>query len=173
VRRGGWLLIAGVGVAAVALLGVSSMSDYMTGPKWDRLLPEMKHKVLQLLAQAKAAGLNVMFYDGWRSPAREAQYQKQGTSALHDPYNNYHTWGAAADIVFSTPSGQPYWPKDTDPRWHQLGAIGKRLGLFWGGDWPHLQDMAHFQLKNVSVHDLRRTYGTDFLAWLRDNGAIA
>jgi len=172
--RGRTLLILGGAAGALALIGALKMSgDNLHGKKWDYLLPEMKHKALQLLAQAKAAGLDVMFEDGWRSPGREAQYQKQKTSELKDQYNSYHTWGAAVDIVFRSALGQPEWPDASDPRWQELGKIGKALGLEWGGDWHTFKDMAHFQLPSVSVAQLRNTYGTNYLAWLRDNGAIA
>lgn len=30
----------------------------------------------------------------------------------------------------------------------ELGRIGKELGLVWGGDWPKLRDMPHFELPN-------------------------
>jgi len=157
---------------AFALWGVHKMSgNNRHGPSWDRLVPEMRHKVLQLLDQAQRAGLSVMFFQGWRSPRQEHANQAKGTSFLSDALNSYHIWGAAADIVFKNALGQPYWPDASDPRWQQLGAIGKRLGLTWGGDWHH-KDMAHFQLP-ISMAQLRQQYGNDFLAYLHDQGAIA
>jgi len=35
------------------------------------------------------------------------------------------------------------WDND-DPVWQRLGALGKRLGMIWGGDWQN-KDMGHFQ----------------------------
>jgi len=170
--RGGWFVVGGVALLLIGAGGLFVMSnDRMKGPRWTGLLPQMKKDVLELLNRARAAGLDVMFYDGWRSPAQEKKYESKGTSALHDPYNNYHTWGAAADIVFKNSLGEPYWPHESDPRWQQLGAIGKSLGLFWGGDWPHLHDMAHFQLRSVHVATLREQYGTDYKSWLTSQGA--
>lgn len=167
----GKILILG-GAVGLLLAGFSTMtgSKYMSGRNWNYVLPEMKQKVLQLLAEAKAQGLHVMFYNGWRSPAQEAADQKHGTSDLTSAYDSWHTWGAAADIVFKSALGEPEWPNADDPRWQKLGAIGKSLGLVWGGDWTTLRDMAHFQLANINVPELRQTYGTNYLAWLRNNG---
>ena len=42
----------------------------------------------------------------------------------------------------------PLWNPD-GPFWKEIGAIGKSLGLVWGGDWIHLNngtgDPWHFQ----------------------------
>lgn len=30
--------------------------------------------------------------------------------------------------------------------YNKVGAIGKKIGLEWGGDWETFKDLAHFQL---------------------------
>lgn len=156
-------------LVAVAGGGYAVTTQRMTGPRWTRLLPEARAKAQQLIAAARAAGLDVMFWDGWRSPEESAANAAAGTSKLADPYNSHHVWGAAVDIVFRNAAGLPVWPTDTDPRWRQLAEIGQRLGwlsggLAWGWDW------GHFQLRSVSMADLRARWGTDYLAFLRSAG---
>lgn len=166
-----WLVaLGGIGLALLLFPGGVLMIDRMNGPRYNWLLPVMKLKLTELLRRAKAQGLDVMFWDGWRSPAAEAKDQQKGTSALHDSYASYHTWGAAVDIVFRTTLGEPVWPPTDDPRWAELGKIGQELGLVWGGNWVHLRDMAHFQLAGMSIPDIRLSYGIDYRAWLTSQG---
>lgn len=165
-----WLLLA---IGAVVLLaggvGYVAVTTRKSGPRWDRLLPEAKSKVLELERRAIAAGLPVMFWDGWRSPDESAKNIAAGTSKVKDPHDSLHVWGAAFDIVFRTRAGLPEWPPETDPRWKQLATIGRELGLVsgglsWGWDWPH------FQLPTVSAAALKATYGKNYQAFLASRG---
>lgn len=171
-KKLGWWLLLGAG--ALILLGGGAgyyvMTQRMTGPRWDRLLPEMKAKARTLLANAQQAGLDVMFWEGWRDPTVEAADIAAGTSHLKDPFNTMHVWGAAIDIVFKNAAGLPEWPPATDPRWRKLGEIGQSLGLLngglaWGWDW------GHFQLRDVALASLRQQYGKDYVAFLQNSGA--
>ncbi len=141
----------------------------MKGERWNNLLPSAKSKAIALLRMANDEGLNVMFWDGWRSPSETIKNMKAGTTKVKDPYGSLHTWGSAFDIVFSR-NGQPYWPPATDPRWQRLGAIGKRLGLVWGGNFRSFFDGPHFQLPGVSVSRLKQRYGNDYMAYLASRG---
>lgn len=169
-QTGYWLLL---GAGALLLLGGGTgyyiMTQRMTGPRWDRLLPAMKSKTIALLDAAGKAGLQVMFWEGWRDPAVELADEQSGHSKLKDPYNSMHIWGAAADFAFRNAAGLPEWPPVTDPRWRQLAEIGQSVGLFsgglnWGWDW------GHFQLPGLSLASLRSQYGTNYLAYLQQNG---
>ncbi|NIO68096.1 MAG: hypothetical protein GTN71_03315, partial [Anaerolineae bacterium] len=43
--------------------------------------------------------------------------------------------------------------------WPRLGEIGKGLGLEWGGDWPDLVDMPHFELRRgMSIYRAYNCY---------------
>jgi hypothetical protein len=172
-----WELLA---LGALALLtaggGYVMATNRKTGARWNRLLPAARAAAEKLEAAARAEGLNVMFFDGWRSPEESARNYVAGTSRLSDPYNSYHVWGAALDVAFVNAAGLPTWLEDSskpkgwvDPRWKQLAAIGQRLGLYsgginWGWDW------GHFQLPGYSVSALRAKYGNDYLAFLAQAG---
>lgn len=171
-----WLLL---GLAALALAaggGYVAVTSRQVGPRWYRLLPEARAKAAELVRQANAAGLPVMFWEGWRTPEASAKNIAAGTSQVSHPLNSLHVWGAAFDIVFRNAAGLPTWLEDkskpkgwVDPRWLQLAEIGRRLGLVsgglsWGWDWPH------FQLPGYSAGQLRAQYSDNYLAFLGSRG---
>lgn len=167
----GWWLLLGTGLLlALGGVGYVAMTQRQSGPRWDRLLPEAKLKAQQVIAAATAAGLDVMFWDGWRSPETSAANMQAGTSKVKNPLDSLHVWGAAFDIVFKNAAGLPEWPPETDPRWRQLAEIGRRLGLVsgglaWGWDWPH------FQLVGYTAGLLRAQNADNYLAFLQRSGA--
>lgn len=156
------------GIVALFLLwgGYKIVTDRMTGDRWGKLLPEMQQKTLALMQAAAAAGLDVMFYDGWRSVEDEEAHIEAGTSKLTDPYNTRHLWGAAVDIVFRNAAGFPIWPGADDPRWLKLQKLGEGVGLVH----PIIWDKPHFELPDFNLASVRKMYGEDFEAYLSDNG---
>lgn len=67
-------------------------------------------------------------------------YERAGASA--------HNFGLAFDVCFETPDGHLSW----DGPWEVVGKIGEGLGLEWGGNWPHLVDRPHFQMKDWRLY---------------------
>jgi peptidoglycan L-alanyl-D-glutamate endopeptidase CwlK len=132
------------------------------------MLPEARAKALQLIELAEDAGLDVMFYDGWRDPDETQKNISKGTSKVADKFSSPHTWGIAFDIVFMR-FGQPFWPPANDKKWQMLGKIGKNLGLKWGGDFTSFFDGPHFELPGISVSQLKKQYANDYLAFLKFN----
>lgn len=166
-QRIGLLLLL---VGAIAGTGYIAVTSRKRGKRWFWLLPEMRQKVTAIEREAKRQGLDVMFWDGWRDPAETLQNIAKGTSWVKDAYGSEHTWGAAADIVFKTALGLPSWPDKTDPRWQKLGAIGKSLGLKWGGDYRTRFDGPHFYLPNFNMTVARNKYGINYQGWLSAQG---
>jgi len=168
-----WLLVGIIGLALLLWEGYDIMTNRMKGPRWDRLIPEMKQKTMDLLTAAKAAGLDVMFFDGWRTKEASAANMASGSSQVSSPLSSYHCWGMASDIVFANAAGFPYWPPTNTEEglalWKKLGAIGQSVGLTWGGEWKSF-DADHFQLKGKSIAVVRAEYGDDTDAYLKDNG---
>jgi hypothetical protein len=158
-----WTLL----IIAIAYGGARMyISKRMKGPRWDMLTPDMKLKVLDLLRAAETAGLRVMFWEGWRSVEAEQAEMAKGTSKLKDAYNTRHLWGSAADIVFRDALDMPSWPDIKDPRWAQLIAVGESVGLAHPISW----DGPHFELPGFSIKEVRSEYGTNYAAYLRDQG---
>ncbi len=178
-------------LAAAGAGGYYVATNRMRGRRWSFLLPVMQQRAQQHLDAATRAGLDVMFYDGWRDPVDTRANIERGTSKVKDEFASPHTWGVAYDLVFRHPvTGLPWWPpiwgKDAagNPvfilenykQWEAMGKIGESLGLTWGGRWFNpltlkgFFDGPHFQLKPLSMAYLRRTYQNDYAGYLTAQG---
>lgn len=186
-----WRIAAGLLLLAAAGGGYYMATNRMRGNRWALLLPAMQSRATQLIAAANRAGLDVMFYDGWRDPVDTRANIERGTSRVKDEFSSPHTWGVAFDLVFRHPvTGLPWWPPiwgkdnagnpfflmDNYEKWQSLGRIGESLGLTWGGRWFNpvtlkgFFDGPHFQMKPLSMAYLRRTYQNDYAGYLASQG---
>lgn len=128
------------------------------------LLIEGLHLELQPLARehrrrAEMLGIEVVFTAGRRTPDEQwAAYRK---GRVLTPAGDWVVQDAARVVTFARPERAPHcrgaaydlvpivreraaW--DRLDLFAELGRIGKELGLVWGGDWPKLKDMPHFEL---------------------------
>lgn len=69
------------------------------------------------------------------------------------PGDSFHNWGLAFDVVPLAYISMPNWNPE-GPLWGKLGAIGKRLGLTWGGDW-RTPDRPHFHLEAAPLSEFK------------------
>jgi D-alanyl-D-alanine carboxypeptidase. len=77
-----------------------------------------------------------LFAIGRTKPGRIVTYAPAGYS--------WHNWGLAFDVDIVSFLGDTT-PHDLyDGPWQQVGAIGEKLGLEWGGRWKHA-DRPHFE----------------------------
>lgn len=117
------------------------------------------------LADCASAGLQVRVTHTLRTMEEQAHLYAKGRQAggvivtYAKPGDSAHNWGAAFDICFRGRTLEECYPLASDPRWEQVGHIGRVLGLVWGGDWVSFKDRPHFERK-----DWRS---------LRDAGAVA
>jgi peptidoglycan LD-endopeptidase CwlK len=123
--------------------------------------PTLKAKAIELIKRAHAQGINVLITQGYRSIAEQNELYAQGRTKPGKVVTNarggysYHNFGLAFDVVIQNADGSLCWNTD-DKRWKTVGAIGKSLGLEWGGDWRKFPDYPHFQLTfGLSLADLR------------------
>jgi LysM repeat protein len=130
---------------------------------------------LQLCAQA---GLNVMVSQGLRTwEEQDALYARGRTVPPIGPRHrvtmakggqSYHNFGLAFDIVVLDSLGKADW-NPAHPGWSAAGAVGRSVGLEWGGDWTRFKDLPHFQYTGgVSLAECRAVFpqGLDML-WQR------
>ena len=104
----------------------------------------------QFVAQARAAGFPVTITSGRRTMAEQQKLFDQGrvtpgnvvTNAR--PGESAHNFGLAFDFAFLNAVGRPSWPEDGP--WAEAAAIGKRMGLSWGGDWKSFKDRPHLEM---------------------------
>lgn len=119
------------------------------------LLPDVAARAAELLAAAAQADLRIQVNETYRSFARQAELHAQGrstpgpivTNAL--PGFSWHQWRRALDVVFQGPN-----PWGADHPWAELGELGERVGLKWGGRWRK-PDLPHFELPGVCSFGLR------------------
>lgn len=125
------------------------------------LHPELQKKAVQLIEACKKQKLNVIITETYRTVAeQEAVFNKGNSRARGTEYQSGHQWGVAFDFCENV-KGKEYANKDL---FKKVGAVGKSLGLFWGGDFKSFVDMPHFELPefmpNNSTKTLKEKYST-------------
>lgn len=114
--------------------------------------PELREKLSRLMdAAEKELGFRTWVSDGFRSEETQAKLYADSL----DPVTGVQRWrvspagssrhalGGAFDLHIVGDTGEK------DPRYSQLGALGERLGLRWGGRFSRqdaLPDPYHFEL---------------------------
>lgn len=121
------------------------------------LHPQARARAEKLLAQAKAAGLELVVTSTFRSFAEQDALYAQGRTKPGPRVTgarggqSFHNVRRAFDVAFLRPdTGTLDWAwlsksPDADRLWRRLGALAAELGLRWGGLWkrpdrPHFED---------------------------------
>lgn len=113
------------------------------------LAPEVAPYARALVHEAAEAGIEIKVISGTRTYDEQDDLYEQGRSKpgrivtnARGGFSN-HNHGIAFDIgVFK--NGQYV---EESPAYAAVGAIGKRIGLSWGGDWTSIEDTPHFELR--------------------------
>ena len=185
------ILLAGLGALLIYKGKDLFSSNTISGEGWDNLHPEVKARAKAVIKEAnkhfKPYGLSVGVFEGVRSIDKQQQEMRQGDSFIKDALRSYHVWGLAVDFVFIDVKGNWTWEpitnKDTAwyeyvtnyftgdgnrQAWNELGAIIKKQGFEWGGDWRNF-DGPHAQLTTFGrSRDLIAQYGEPenlFYSW--------
>ena len=130
----------------------SNDSELMVNRDLARLAPAFRAAVQAAIDECNngSNALNAMVYEAYRSQALAAMYYQRGRT-VKPPYktvtnapSNLHSWhgfGLAVDVVHA----QKFWsPPEGEAWFHKVGAIFKKHGCTWGGDW-RMADLPHFQ----------------------------
>ena len=120
------------------------------------LLPPVQPLARALIESAARIGIAIKIISGTRTYEEQDALYEQGRSKpgrivtnARGGYSN-HNFGVAFDIgVFE---GGRYL--DESPAYKAVGALGKQLGLEWGGDWKSIQDEPHFELRPAWARDM-------------------
>lgn len=120
--------------------------------------PRLQKLAVQLITECAKAGLKIQITDCIRDYTEQADCVRRGTSGVSWP-NSHHNWGTAFDFCRSDGKGAY---NDSDGLFSKVGAIGRRIGLEWGGDWTKPKDKPHFQLPDwgSTTTKLKAMYGT-------------
>lgn len=145
----------------VVKTGTEAVSDFLrklldrSEKQIATLDPSLQPLARKFLADAHAAGFNVVITSGRRTMAEQAALYAQGRTAAGkivtkaQPGDSAHNFGLSFDFAFANALGQPTWPEDAP--WADAAAIGKALGLEWGGDWKSFKDRPHLELPTWRV----------------------
>ena len=87
---------------------------------------------------------DALYAQGRTKPGKKVTNARAGQSK-HNATNSRGLPAAKAFDIVVMVNGKPEW-NTANPLWPKIGAIGKKVGLDWGGSWPKLKDFAHFQL---------------------------
>jgi len=117
----------------------------------EHLNPIVREKAGKLLALCKDAGLPVKILDTLRTEAEQNAIPATNTNAKYP--NSMHNWGLAFDFCRDSKMNTF---DNSDKFFDKVAAIGKSVGLFWGGDFKtlkgdlgHLEDQTHGAIKNL------------------------
>lgn len=125
----------------------------------EHLHPDLKPLCLMWLAKCKEQQINAEIIFTWRSVAEQDALYAQGRTAPGKIVTNARGGQSAHNITLfdGTPASRAFdfvivnddgtanWNPDS-PQWRAAVAIGKQLGLVWGGDWHSIKDYDHFEL---------------------------
>ena len=131
------------------------------------LHPELREICDAFIAECRKQGLIVGISQTWRTKAEQDELYSQGRTKPGSivtnckyPYSP-HNWGVAFDIYRNDGKGAY---NDSDGWFARCGAVGKKMGLFWGGDFRSFVDKPHFELAKYlpqnSCKTLIAKYGT-------------
>lgn len=91
------------------------------------------------MKECKVQNENVKITEGFRSFERQTELYNQRPKVTNAKAGqSLHNYGVAFDVCFTKTGYKGNWDK--------IGAIGKKLGLEWGGDFKSIKDRPHFQL---------------------------
>lgn len=145
------------------------------------LHPEMQKKADEFEKKCKEAGLNVLITETFRTVAEQNALYAKGrttsgkivTNCKGNEYQSPHQWGCAFDFCENV-KGKEYANASF---FKKCGAIGKSIGLFWGGDFRTFYDSPHLEYPKYivgnSTSTLKKKYGTPdkFIAtWQGEHG---
>lgn len=131
-----------------------------------KLHPRLQDKLAELRKLCEAEGLALGIGECYRTVAEQDALYAQGrtkpgaivTNGKGSNYGSQHQWGIAFDF-FKNVAGHAY---DDLNFFARVGALGKSIGLGWGGDWVSFKDRPHLYLPDwgSGVSVLKKQYGT-------------
>ena len=134
----------------------------MSSRKLTDLHPQMQPMVTRFLANARAAGIDLLVTCTYRSneeqaalyaigrtkPGRIVTNAKPGRSTHNNTLNGKPA-ALAVDVV-PLRDGKPVWSA-SDPVWKRVGEIGEKVGLEWAGRWTTFREYPHFQHPQAKI----------------------
>jgi len=124
--------------------------------KINELQESVRPLAQNLLRLAADQGIQLKIVSAYRSPAEQQILKDSGKGVTNaGALLSYHNHRLAFDVAPVEYLSLPDW-NPAGPLWPKVGAIGKSVGLEWGGDWPDKKkDRPHFQLTGAPIQELK------------------
>jgi hypothetical protein len=107
------------------------------------LHPYFRDKIIQLINNCKAQGIQLAVVESYRTHAKQNEYKTMGKKYTRSGAGkSKHQYGLAVDLVPMKDS-VAIW--DNVALWKKVGVTGEKLGLRWGGRWKKPYDPGHFE----------------------------
>lgn len=107
----------------------------------DRLRPDIAANCRAFIELMRLAGYAVLVTGTVRDNAYQLLCYRNGKSRAKTPSYHGEKAGLAFDICQNI-KGREY---NDAGFWNMAGAVGKKMGFTWGGDWTSIVDKPHFQ----------------------------
>ncbi len=105
------------------------------------LYPPFRDKILVVVKALKDQGFHPVYFETFRSAARQLKLFNQGASKLKT--GGMHTYGVACDLYYADDKGRVQTPVAGSPFYHAMRLAADAIGLYYiSYDWPHLQAVA-------------------------------
>jgi len=133
-------------IVAALKAALAAKKPTVTEPK--DILPLVKRQADKVLTDMEMLGHTMRITQGFRSIEEQNKLYGQGrdypgqivTKAKGG--QSFHNYGVAVDFVFRK---EVY--NASAALWQTFGAIGKKHGFEWGGDWTGFVDQPHLEMK--------------------------
>lgn len=140
-----------------------------------QLHPRLQAIIPKLIEECKKNGVPIKIGECVRTVAEQNTLYAQGrtapgcivTYAKGTDYQSQHQWGIACDFYLDMDvDGDGSKTDDAfnnaDRGFEKVGAIAKKFGLGWGGDWSSPIDRPHLYLPDwgATTTALKKAYGT-------------
>jgi peptidoglycan L-alanyl-D-glutamate endopeptidase CwlK len=126
----------------------------MASRKIEDLHPDLQNPAREFVIECEREGIPVLIYMTYRSNEEQNELYARGRTAPGRKVtnakggqsdHNFTINGKPASKAFDavpTIDGKPVWVASS-PLWDKMGAIAKKVGLRWGGDWKGFVDKPH------------------------------
>lgn len=147
--------------------------------------PQLQFLAGRLLEECRTGGLSIAIGESYRTVLEQEELYAQGrtrpgkivTNARGITYDSFHQWGTAFDFYRNDGRGAY---NEEGQFFEKVGAVGKSLGLEWGGGWKSIKDKPHFQLPDwgsgtaeikklyKDPEEFRKTWTTKAPGWQKE-----
>lgn len=132
----------------------------MASRSLDDLTPDTRAVAFRLIEIAKENGIDLRVVSTLRTCDDQNAIYNQGRTTPGPIISgasgcrSWHVWGRALDVMVVDDDGKLV-TNGRDPRYDQLGDIGRNLGMIWGGNFSWGRDAVHFEYHpNLTINDI-------------------